>query len=71
MKVTTYEATVENGQVRLPEGTTLPEHARVFVVVPDDGDVKPFSMMSPRIADPARAADFVLEMTPELPDAGI
>lgn len=33
-KTTTYEATVENGQIKLPEAVHLPEHTRVFVVVP-------------------------------------
>ena len=35
MKVATYEATVENGQIRLSEPVRLPEHAKVFVVVPE------------------------------------
>ena len=35
MPVTTYQATVENGQVRLAENIHLPENARVYVVVPD------------------------------------
>ena len=35
MSVTTYQATVENGQVRLASNIHLPENARVYVVVPD------------------------------------
>ena len=34
MKVTTYEATVENGLIKFSEPVRLPEHARVYVVVP-------------------------------------
>jgi hypothetical protein len=34
MKTVTYEATVENGQIKLPDTVHLPEHAKVFVVVP-------------------------------------
>jgi hypothetical protein len=34
MKVTTYEAIVENGQIKLAEAVRLPEHTRVYVVVP-------------------------------------
>lgn len=34
MKTTTYEATVENGQIKLPDAVHLPEHTKVFVVVP-------------------------------------
>ena len=36
MSVTTYQGTVENGQVRLAENVRLPEHAKVYVIVPDD-----------------------------------
>ena len=34
MKSTTYEATVENGQIKLPETVHLPEHTKVLIVVP-------------------------------------
>jgi len=34
MKTTTYEAVVENGQVRLPEDACIPENTKVYVVVP-------------------------------------
>jgi len=35
MSVTTYQGTVENGQVRLAEDVRLPENARVYVIVQD------------------------------------
>jgi hypothetical protein len=35
MSVTTYQGTVENGQVRLAGDIHLPENAKVYVVVPD------------------------------------
>ena len=35
MKTTTYEGTVENGQVKLPDTVHLPDHTKVLVVVPD------------------------------------
>lgn len=35
MSVTTYQGTIENGQVRLAGDVRLPENARVYVVVPD------------------------------------
>lgn len=35
MSVTTFQGTIENGQVRLPANVTLPEKATVYVVVPD------------------------------------
>ncbi len=35
MPVTTFQGTVENGQVRLAGNVRLPEKAKVYVVVPD------------------------------------
>ncbi len=35
MPVTTFQGTIENGQVRLPANINLPEKAIVYVVVPD------------------------------------
>ncbi|HYH85292.1 MAG TPA: hypothetical protein VEX60_07400 [Pyrinomonadaceae bacterium] len=35
MPVTTFQATIENGQVRLPANANLPEKTTVYVVVPD------------------------------------
>ena len=43
MKTTTYEATVENGQIKLPETVHLPDNTKVFVVVPDM-KVEPFTI---------------------------
>ena len=44
MKTTTYEATVENGQIKLPETVHLPDHTKVFVVVPLTGEVEHFTI---------------------------
>jgi hypothetical protein len=65
MKVTTYEATVENGQIRLSEDVRLPDHARVYVVVPGDEGVIRLQSGSPRLARPEVAVDFVKEVTEE------
>ena len=35
MSVTTYQGTVENGQIKLAEDIRLPESAKVYVVVAD------------------------------------
>ena len=35
MSVTTFQGTVENGQVRLPADVERPEKAKIYVVVPD------------------------------------
>ncbi len=47
MPVTTFQGTIENGQVRLPANVNLPEKAMVYVVVPDleqNASVKKFDL---------------------------
>ena len=46
MKATTYEATVENGQIKLLDTVHLPEHTRVFVVVPLTEDGERFTIVT-------------------------
>jgi len=71
MKAATYEGVVENGKVRLPAGVTLPEKAKVYVVVPGI-EVQPVVRVhSPRLADPAQADQFKLEVIEEGKDAGL
>jgi hypothetical protein len=71
MRVTTYEAVVENGQIRFLEAVRLPEHSRVYVVVPGIEEASPYHVRSPRLVHPERAADFTKEVVEELPDAGL
>ncbi len=71
MKVATYEGTVENGQIRLSEPVRLPEHAKVFVVVPGVREVPRFHMASPRLARPELASGFVKEVNEEPRDAAL
>ena len=35
MAISTFEGVVEAGQIRLRNNVTLPENAKVFVVIPD------------------------------------
>ena len=63
MKVVTYEAVVEKGQIKLPPDVRLPEHTRVFVVVPSPEPIAVVRMPSPRLAHPEQASDFVKEVT--------
>ena len=59
MSAATIEAIVENGQIRLPPNTHLPERAKVYVVVPDPVAVpSPYRIASPRLAHPEQAGDF-------------
>lgn len=54
MAVTTFEAVVENGQVRLPPEVVLPERQTVFVVVPDAAPSATRNLPGVRLADPAK-----------------
>lgn len=62
MSVLALEGWVEEGNIRLVEPKRLPNRQRVFVIVPD-ADPSPAHMRSPRLADPAQAVDFVLEVS--------
>jgi hypothetical protein len=65
MKTTTYEATVENGQIKLSGAVRLPEHTRVFVVVPGVDVLPSTKIMSPRLAHPEESSAFLKEVVEE------
>lgn len=65
MGVTTIEASVENGQIRLPPHIRLPEKAKVYVVVPDATAPATAYVGSPRLVHPEQAANFVKEVVEE------
>jgi hypothetical protein len=76
MSVMTLEGIVENGQIRLLERTALPENARVYVLVPGapERPARAHHVWSPRLADPAQAPSFsmqVIEHGPSGTDAGV
>jgi hypothetical protein len=62
MKVLTYEAIVEGGEVRLPETVKLPEHTKVYVVIPGVDDLPPSRIQTPRLLRPEQAPDFAMEI---------
>jgi hypothetical protein len=62
MKVLTYEAIVERGEVKLPDTVRLPEHARVYVVVPGVEDLPPSRIQTPRLLRREQASDFAMEI---------
>ena len=71
MSVTTFEAIVENGQIKLLNAFRLPEKTRVYVVVPSV-EVRPALLIgSPRLAHPEQVVDFIKEVIEEPNDAGI
>ena len=71
MSVTTIEAVVENGQIRLPSNIRLPERAKVYVLIPDVEVPPTFYVGSPRLAHPEQVADFRKEVIEESPDASL
>ena len=62
MKVLTYEAIVERGEVKLPESVRLPEHAKVYVVVPGVENLPPSRIETPRLLRPEQVSDFAMEI---------
>lgn len=68
MKAITFEATIVNGQIKLVDSITLPEHLRVLVVVPEGLPARPLQNRSPRLVNPDDAADFIKEVTEDTSD---
>lgn len=71
MPVSTFEGIVENGQIRLRENVTLPEKARVFVVIPDLESALKAHIYSPRLVRPEQAVDFAKQVMGVSTDAGL
>ena len=69
MNVTAFEGVVENGKIRLPAEISLPEKARVFVVIPNAVVPRPAHIASPRLVHPGQAKEFVMEVIEEAPNA--
>jgi hypothetical protein len=62
MNISTIEGIVENGQIRLLGDVALPEHAKVYVVVPGLEIAPRARIMSPSLAHPEQAGDFVKQV---------
>lgn len=68
MSVSTVEGYVENGQIRVAAGVSLPEKAKVYIVIPDVADVsRPGHIYSPRLANRQQAEHFRMEIVQEKP----
>lgn len=62
MSVVTYEAFIEHGTIRLPAHVNLPDHTKVYIVVPERV-VEPIKrIVSPRLGHAEQLQDFVMEM---------
>jgi hypothetical protein len=62
MRIATFEAIVENGQIRLPTSIHLPEKAKVYVIIPGVEVPSAAYIGSPRLARPEQASDFKKEV---------
>jgi hypothetical protein len=68
--VLTLEAFVDHGQIQLRDKVVLPEHATVYVIVPDVQVVHQTArIISPRLTHPEQVADFAMEVVEESTDA--
>jgi predicted DNA-binding antitoxin AbrB/MazE fold protein len=67
----TYEAVYESGVIRLVDDIQLPEHTKVYVVVPEEIAKLGYRIRSPRLVHPQQAADFVKEVIEEDCDASV
>lgn len=68
MLINAIEGIVENGRIRLREDVSLPENARVYVIVTDVRDDGVPRIRTPRLARPEQVEDFrkqVVELTPD------
>ncbi len=71
MTITTYEGVVEKGKIRLKMGIRLPEKAKVYVIVPDLQVEKTARVLTPRLANPAQAGDFRMEISEDTSNASL
>ena len=62
MATLTIEGFIENGQIRLRDTVTLPEHTRVYVVIPDVDAAPIDSAYSPRLRHREQARDFAKQV---------
>lgn len=71
MPILTLEGVVEHGQIKLKTPLALPEHTKVYVLIPDLRVEQSARLLSPRLRHPAQAADFAMEVVEESDDAGV
>lgn len=71
MGVLTIEGIVDNGQIKLTSDVQLPEHTKVFVVVPDMKIEQTAHLFSPRLKNSDQAAEFEMEIVKEPSDASL
>ncbi|MEK9165033.1 MAG: hypothetical protein AAB342_06700 [Chloroflexota bacterium] len=63
MSIITIEGIVDNGQILLKDNIRLPERTKVYVIVPEAQIERTARIYSPRLAHPAQATDFKMEVS--------
>ena len=69
MTISAIEGVVQNGQIRLLDNVTLPENARVYVIIPSLATVPNARIYSPRLVHQEQAGDFVKQVIEASTDA--
>ena len=62
MGVMTVEGVVDHGEIKLKKKLSLPDHTKVYIVVPDIQVEQVVHVATPRLANPEKAADFKMEV---------
>ena len=65
----TIEGVFENGRIKPRDGVALPEHTKVYVVIPDVEATPSAAAYRPRLARPEQARDFVKQVIEVQTDA--
>lgn len=71
MSVITYEGIIEDGQIKLAPSVHLPNHTKVYVVVPEAPEIELPRVSSPRLKYPEQITDFKMEILPGSGDANL
>jgi len=69
--ISTFEGLVEDGKIRLRDKVTLPEHTKVYIVVPGLEAAPKAHVYTPRLVHPEQADDFTKQVIPVSTDAGL
>jgi hypothetical protein len=69
MSFLTFEGRIENGRIRLPDDVKVPDHTKVYVVIPDVTGEPRARVYSPRLGHPQQAAEFAKEIIEVRADA--
>ncbi len=62
MRVVALEGVVDHGQIMLKDDVSLPDRAKVYVIVPDLQVERAAHIASPRLKHPGEAEDFGMEV---------